>query len=245
MPVGLALIKGVEGRHGDAAALRHLQHAVLVVIAGAEGHQHATLRLQHPVLGSEIQLAALIVVVQIDDAGKVPPRRAVGGTVRVAVVGMGRQARALLPDVQLHRIGPQRPGQGVELAQHGGGPLLEAAHDLRRRGIMRRHVAHIDDPAFPEVDADPTVLYQTVQAVEHLQQAITLRRRQKIRDDDEVLRAILGRRDRGGGLGRRQHTIDDPPAPCEICLGLTGINGRHPAVRRPRPAIHPVHPATP
>ena len=67
---------------------------------------------------------------------------------------------------------------------------------------MFRHIGHVDDPALPEIDADPAVLHQAVQAVEHRRQPLAFLRRQEVGNDDEGVRGGVGeavKTEEGGG----------------------------------------------
>src|SRR5437868_194328 len=97
-----------------------LQYRMLVMEAGGEGYQHAGLRLQITIERGEVQLAALIVVVEINDRGKIAPGHAVRRSIRIGVVCMRHHMDAGLPQHQLYRVGIDWFRQLIELSDAPG-----------------------------------------------------------------------------------------------------------------------------
>src|SRR6266700_319935 len=66
-PIGSCGIEGEEERHGEPHAALHAQYGVLMMETGSEAHEHAAPGLHRDIERGEVELAALVVIVEIDD----------------------------------------------------------------------------------------------------------------------------------------------------------------------------------
>jgi hypothetical protein len=110
---------------------------MLMVPAARESEQHAGGRLHRHVQTRKIQFAALIVVVQVNDAGEVTKWHRVCRRIAwIGAIAMGRHVHSRPPADQLHRVGENRRCQFVKVSQPLGHTALRIAHKCRGAGVF-------------------------------------------------------------------------------------------------------------